>query len=85
MKEITGKCKVNSSRFPKSINVNGKSIKKNSHISEKFNKSFTNVGPNLTSKILNTSKTIEDFLFPLQKNMGHKTSLLKNLKKLLSQ
>ena len=28
MKQITGKCKVNSNRFPKSINVNGKSIKK---------------------------------------------------------
>ena len=28
MKQITGKCKVNSNRFPKSINVNGKSVKK---------------------------------------------------------
>ena len=34
MKEITVKCKVNSNRFPKSINVNGKSIKKNSRIAE---------------------------------------------------
>ena len=34
MKEITGKCKVNSNRFPKSINVNGKSIKNNSRIAE---------------------------------------------------
>ena len=32
MKEITGKCKVNS------INVNEKSIKKNSRIAEEFNK-----------------------------------------------
>ena len=69
MKEITGKCKVNSNRFPKSINVNGKSIKKNSRIAEEFNKYFTNVGPNLASKIQNTSKTFEDFLFPVQKNM----------------
>ena len=82
MKEITGKCKVNSNRFPKSINVNGKSIKKNSRIAEEFNKYFTNVGPNLASKIQNTSKTFEDFLFPVQKNMEYKTSLLKNLKKL---
>ena len=67
-----GKCKVNSNRFPKSINVNGKSIKKNSRIAEEFNKYFTNVGPNLASKIQNTSKTFEDFLFPVQKNMEYK-------------
>ena len=72
MKETMGKCKVNSNRFPKSINVNGKSIKKNSRIAEEFNKYFTNVGPNLASKIQNTSKTFEDFLFPVQKNMEYK-------------
>ena len=72
IKEITGKCKVNSNRFPKSINVNGKSIKKNSRIAEEFNKYFTNVGRNLASKIKNTSKTFEDFLFPVQKNMEYK-------------
>ena len=49
MEEIMGKCKVNSKRFPKSINLNGKSIKKNSRIAEEFNKHFTNVGPNLVS------------------------------------
>ena len=72
MKEITGKSKVNSHRFHKSINVNEKSIKKNSRIAEEFNKYFTNVGPNLASKIQNTSKTFDDFLFPVQKNMEHK-------------
>ena len=72
MEKITGKCKVNSNRFPKSINVNGKSIKKNNCIAEEFNKYLTNVGPNLASKIQNTSKIFEDFLFPLQKNMEHK-------------
>ena len=69
MKEITGNCKVNSNRFPKSINVNGLSIKKNGRIAEEFNKNFTNVGPNLASKIQNTPKTSEDFLFPPQKSM----------------
>ena len=72
MKEIAGKCKVNSNRFPKSINVNGKSIKKNNRIAEEFNKYFANIGSNLTSKIQNTSKTFEDFLFLVQKNMEHK-------------
>ena len=72
MKEVIEKCKVNSNRFPKSINVNEKSIKKNSRIAEGFNIYFTNVEPNLASKIQNTSKTFEDFLFPVQKNMKHK-------------
>ena len=49
MKEITGKSKFNSNRFPQSINVN-ETIKENSHIAEEFNKYFTNVGSNLASK-----------------------------------
>ena len=67
-----GKCKVNSNRFPKLINVNGRSIKKNSGITEELNKYFTNFLPNLASKIQNTSKTFEDFPFPVQKNMEYK-------------
>ena len=72
LKEITGKSKVNTNIFPKSKNVNGKSIKKNSRIAEKFNEYFTNIGPNLASKIQNTSKTFEDFLFHVKKNMEQK-------------
>ena len=71
MKEITGKSKLNSNRFPKSINVNVKTIKENSHIAGELNKYFTNVGPNLVSKIQNTSERFEDFLFPVGKNMEH--------------
>ena len=85
MKETMGKCKVNSNRFPKSINVNGKSIKKNSRIAEEFNKYFTNVGPNLASKIQNTSKTFEDFPFPVQKDMEYKGITFERFEKLLSQ
>ena len=54
------------------MNVNGKSIKKNNRIAEKFNKYFTKVVPNLVSKIQNTSKTFENFLFPVQKNIEYK-------------
>ena len=54
------------------MNVNGKSIKKNNQIAEKFNKYFTKIGPNLVSKIQNTSKTFENFLFPVQKNIEYK-------------
>ena len=61
--------KLNSNRFPRSINVNGKAIKKNSHIAEEFNKYFANAGSNLASKIQSTSKIFEDFLFPVEKNM----------------
>ena len=67
-----GKSKVNTNIFPKSKNVNGKFIKKNSRIAEKFNEYFTNIGPNLASKIQNTSKTFEDFLFHVKKNMEQK-------------
>ena len=81
MKEITGKSKVNSNRCPKSINVNGKSIKKSSRIAEEFNKYFTNVGPNLASKIQNKSKTFEDFLFPVQKSMKYMDLTLEKFEK----
>ena len=36
MTEITGKSRLNSNRFLKSIKVNGKAIKKNSNIAEEF-------------------------------------------------
>ena len=36
MAEITGKSRLNSNRFLKSIKVNGKAIKKNSNITEEF-------------------------------------------------
>ena len=36
MAEITGKSRLNSNRFLKSIKVNGKAIKKNSNIAEEF-------------------------------------------------
>ena len=81
MKEITGKSKVNSNRFSKSINFNGKLIKKNSHIAKNFNKYFTNVGPNLASKTQNTSKTFEDFLFPVEKNMENRNFTFEEFEK----
>ena len=61
--------KLNSNKFPKLINVNEKSIKKNSHIAGEFNKYLTNIGPNLASKIQNTSKIFENVLFPVEENM----------------
>ena len=81
MKEITGKNKVNSNRFSKSINVNGKLTKKTSHIAKEFNKYFTNVGPNLTRKTQNTSKTFEDFLYPVEKNMENRNFTFEEFEK----
>ena len=71
-KKFTGKSKLNSTRFPKSINVNGKSIKNNSHIANEFNKYIASVEPNSVSSIQNTSKTFKDFLLPIEKNMEYK-------------
>ena len=48
-----------------------------------FNKYFSNVGPNLSSNRQNTSKTFEDFLFLIEKNIEYRN--LENLKKLSSQ
>ena len=81
IKEITGKCRVNTHRFPKSIDVNGKSIKKNNRIAEEFKKHFTNVGPNLASKIQNTCRTFDEFLFPVQKNMEYKNLIFEEFEK----
>ena len=81
MKEIQGESKVNSNGFPKSINVNEKSIKKNSRIVGEFNKYFTNLGQSLTIKIQNTSKIFEDFLFPINKNMEYKDLTFEELGK----
>ena len=85
MKEITREMKLNSNRFPKSINVNGNAIKMNSHITEEFIKQFTNVRPNLASKVQNTSKNLEIFYSPQKRIWNTRSSLLKNLKKFLSQ
>ena len=71
-KEITRKSKINTTMFPKSTNVTGKSAQKNCRIAEEFNKYFTNAGPNLANNIQNISKTFEDFLFFVQKNMEYR-------------
>ena len=47
-------------------------MKTNSHTAEEFNKYFTYIGPNLDSKIQNKSKTFEDFLFPVGKNIEYR-------------
>ena len=73
--------KVNSNKFSRSINVNGKSRKQNNRIAEEFNKYFTNLGPNMGSKIENTSKTFEDFIFPVQKNMEYRDRNFEEFKK----
>lgn len=69
IKKFTGKSKLNSTRFPKSVNANGKSIKNNSHIANEFDKYIASVEPNSVSSIQNTSKTFKDSLLPIEKNM----------------
>ena len=79
VKEITGKSKLN--KFPKSINVNNKTITKNIYIAEDLKKYFMNVWPNLASNIQNLSKTFKDFAFPVEKNMEYKDLTFKELEK----
>ena len=63
IKEITAKSIVDSNRFPKSVNVNGKSVKKNSPISEEFNKYYTNlcIDAYKLYKMHSTSKHLRTF------------------------
>ena len=63
---------LNSNKFPKSVNVNGIAIKKNSHIADEFNKYFTYVGSNLVSKIKSTCKRFEEFIFPVEKKIEYR-------------
>ena len=63
---------INCNRFLKSINFNGKAIKKNSQIAKDFNKYFVNVGTVLANRIQNTSKTFEDFLFSVEENTEYR-------------
>ena len=72
MKEIIRKSKLISNWFSKSINFNGKAIKKNSHIPEELDKYFTNVGANVDSKIQKAFKTFEDFQFPVGRNVEYR-------------
>ena len=46
-----------------------------------FNKYFTNVGPNLSSNRQNTSKTFEDFVFLIEKNIEYRNLTFEKFKK----
>ena len=55
--------------------------KRNCRIAEEFNKYFTNVRPNLVSKIQNTSKTFEDFLCSVKKTKEYRDLIFEEFEK----
>ena len=61
MKDIISKNKPKNT-YPKNIIINGKTITDKKKISEEFNSFFTNVGPNLASKIRKTDGNVLRFL-----------------------
>ena len=61
MKDIISKNKAKKD-YPKNIIVNGKFITDKKLISEEFNSYFTNVGPNLASKIKKTDQNVLHYL-----------------------
>ena len=68
IKEIIGCKKMKNSSFPKRILIDGLETFDQKVIAEKFNEYFVNVGPNLASKIPQTTGNYKDYLqegFPI--------------------
>ena len=62
MKEITGKVKSNYNDFPKALKTNEGLITDTDDIAKKFNEYFTNIGPNLATKIPNVQNSFRKYL-----------------------
>ena len=62
MEEITGKSKIKSEGLPKMLKINEKKEFNEQKIAQEFNSFFTNIGPNLASKISPTDKSFESYL-----------------------
>ena len=60
--EITGRKKLSSDTFPKSVKHGGTIFYDKHKICTEFNKYFVNVGPNLASKIPQVNTNYKDFL-----------------------
>jgi len=62
IKEITGKFKIKNDNLPRHIVVNNQNIYDKKQIANHFNNFFTNIGPNLASKIPAASKCFKIYL-----------------------
>ena len=62
MKEITGKQKTKSNLLPREIKVDKTIIQNPQEIAKELNNFFTSVGPTSAGKILDTEKSLQDFL-----------------------
>ena len=62
IKEITGKIKIKTDNLPRRIIINNQNIYNKKQIANQFNNFFTNIGPNLASKISTASKCFKSYL-----------------------
>ena len=62
MKEEIDKTNKSGSRLPTKLVINKKDVTSEIGIADKFNKLFTNIGPELAKKIPTALRTFENFL-----------------------
>ena len=80
IKEVIGKEKIQQQNFPQKICIGNKEITDLKTIAEKFNKFFTEIGPNLAKDIDPSSVTFDNYLKNLKANQPEHNLTLNELK-----
>ena len=77
MKEITGKVQKKNQSLPTTLEMENRIISGKNTIAEEFNTFFTNIGPNLSKKIPQISKTFDQHFSPVDTQINHHDLTLK--------
>ena len=77
LKEITGKVQKKNQSLPTTLETENRIISDKNAIAEEFNTFFTNIGPNLANKILQISKTFDQYFSPVDTQLNHHDLTLK--------
>ena len=77
MKEISGKMKSTTNSLPKTIKVGNQNYYEHKNIANEFNKFFTQVGPNLASKIPKVNTQIEEYIAQYENVIGFQSLTFK--------
>ena len=79
IKDVIGKSRDNTSKFPTKININGSEKLSKSEIINEFNNFFVNVGPNLASNIIEGKEPFSFYLGATFSKMNEKSLEMKEL------
>ena len=77
LKEITGKIQNNNQSLPTTLETENGIMSDENTIAEEFNNFFTNIGPNLSKKIPQISKTFDQHFSPVDTQINHHDLTLK--------